>query len=152
MLNPHIEQFAQSFIVKERQKRFLTLAETACNPRVTVKAMEKFRVYLDQGLIAELDRRYYRELSHQEDVQFQTIHGLATIPETLFPECENGTCFVISASHPLRFQEVGLLDALGATRSGDLVTGCEGTIYSCISGQLALYEPEIGYRILCRRS
>ncbi len=151
ILDPHIEEFAHAFIVNEKQKRFLQLVETATAERATVRTTDKLGAYMDQVLVTELDQRYCRELSHHEDVGFHTLGELPLAIASIFPDYAEKQCFIISASHPLRFQHATLLDALAATRTGDLITGGDGTVYSCIPGKLALYEPEVGYRILCRR-
>ena len=151
MLDPHVEAFALAFIMKEKQKRFLQLVETASAERATAGTMDKLGAYLDQSLGIELDQRYCRELNHREDVEFQTLRKLPDAIASVITDSSNQLCYVISAVHPLRFQQARLLDAMAAERSGDTITGGDGTIYSCIPGKLALYEPEIGYRILCKR-
>ncbi|HRI88179.1 MAG TPA: hypothetical protein PLJ47_05820 [Candidatus Hydrogenedentes bacterium] len=150
-LDPHIEDFALAFIVKDKQKKFLQLLEAATAERATPRTMEKLGAYLDQVLVNELDQRYCRELSHHEDVGFHTLGELPQVISNVLTDVPDQLCYVISASHPMRFQLVDLFDALAATRSGDLITGGDGTVYSCIPGKLALYEPEVGYRILCKR-
>jgi hypothetical protein len=151
MLDPHVEAFAYAFIVKDKQKRFLQLLESASSDRATPRTMEKLGAYLDQVLAIELDRRYCHELSHREDVGFHTLAKLPKAIASVITDSADQLCYVISAAHPMRFQHVPLLDAIAATRTGDAITGGDGTIYSCIPGKLALYEPEIGYRILCKR-
>ena len=151
ILNPHIELFASAFIVKDKQKRFLSLVETASAEKATPGALAKLTEYLDGGLTADLDKRYAREMGHHEDVEFQNITTLPKAIHALFPEEAKPYCFVVSADHPLRFKESPLLKALAATHSGDLITWSNETIYSCVPGKLAIYAPEIGYRILCKR-
>lgn len=151
MVDPHVEAFAQAFVMKDKQKRFVQLVESACAEKATPRTMEKLGEYLDHALGTELDQRYSRELGHHEDVGFQTKSELSQAITSVISETPDQECYVISAVHPLRFQHARLQEAMAATRSGDTITGGEGTIYSCIPGKLALYEPEVGFRVLCKR-
>lgn len=151
-LNDHVTAFAEAFIVRERRKRFVQLAESASAVRATPKTQAKLDDFLCHGLQADLDERYWRELAHREELGFNSVDKLQETLDLLLTEFDGSNCYIISRSHPLGFTEAPILEAFSAETQGDLNIGCDGTIYSFIPGKLALYKQEIGPWILCKRS
>jgi hypothetical protein len=125
----HEEALIKSFIVPERQERYLSLLSSR-------KGREKFIERLAHDIGGEIDQRFARRIegdARQVEAELKS----AGAPET---------CYVLSEGE-LDRRVMSLSDALE-----EIVYGGMGSFVSCIPGKLAYFEgEEAGDRYLLRR-
>jgi hypothetical protein len=126
----HERQFVLSFIIRERQNRYLELLEKPNRRTDITDSLAHFK---------HLDMRYVVRIApnqqHPPDI-------LKILKEKAAPD----RCWAISESDNLDGKEVDLSEAL------EMIVGYDmGTILSCVPGQLAYFEDEDERWILERR-
>jgi hypothetical protein len=120
-MNAYEEHFIRSFIVPDKQPRYLTLLGS-----------KRGRSKLLDGLnhCSDLDPRFSTELSAIQ----QSVEAIESI---LRSKGAGDTCWIMSDNRDIDGLEMSLVDALSETIGGDA-----GTLISCIPGKLAYFEME----------
>jgi hypothetical protein len=120
-MNAHEEQFARSFIVRDKRDRYLSLLES-----------KRGRLKLTNGFnhCHDLDPRFAKPIpSNQQSAQsIETLLKRKGAPDT---------CHVMSDIRAIDGREMPLSEALLETVGSDA-----GTLISCIAGKLAYFELE----------
>lgn len=121
MQQEHEIRFVNSFIVAERRERWIGFLQ---HPRKRPKVTETLWHYKD------LDRRYFVEIPGEDQGARRVFNRLKKLHAP-------SSSWLISATPELDESEMELREAL------DRVVGMlNGTIISCIPGQLAYFESE----------
>jgi hypothetical protein len=119
-VNVHEEKFVTSFVVKEKQARYLELLPD-----------EKHRYKLTGRFdhCADLDERLLREIP----VRNQNPNDVL---ELLRKAGAGESCWILSTNGEIDQKEMNLADAM------EKHLYCEGSFFSCIPGRLVLFSGE----------